>query len=402
MNTTYFSAVFAFWPSLLLGLSLSTAHAMPFADCVAGLKTRAIASGVPDVIVRDSLDGVQPMADVVRLDQSQPEFSKGFQDYHQSRVTAGRAMQGQQLMQQHRLLLDSISTRYGVQGQYLLSFWGLETSYGSHFGRTPTLAALVTLACDGRRSAFFEQELMQALHMVNEGAILPNNLQGSWAGAFGHMQFMPSTFMRYAVDTDGDGRRNVWTSTPDALSSAANYLHQMGWQGNQRWGREVLLPDGFDYRLASIKNRLSLNDWASKGVKAVDGQPLPHEDMQAALLVPTGYEGPAFLVYDNFHLIMNWNRSESYALSVGLLADQIAGIAPPSKPFVPAPALSMRQVSQMQQTLKELGYDIGTVDGVFGSGTRSAIAQFQFDHKMIADGFPDLDLLAALGVATQP
>jgi membrane-bound lytic murein transglycosylase B len=386
-------------PLAVLGLTvglMASAQAATFAECLSGLKAEAVLAGIPEVLVRDSLDSLTPQQDVLRLDRTQPEFTKGFADYHGKRVTDAQVAKAQQLWRDNQALFDRIFAKYQVQPQYLLAFWGLESNFGGYFGKTPTIQALATLACDGRRSDFFKSELMNALKIVNEGAISAQNMTGSWAGAMGHMQFMPSTFLNYAVDADGDGRRNIWSSQTDALTSAANYLHSIGWDGDYRWGREVYLPDGFDYRVASIKNKMALAQWAALGVRTSDGKLIPDAPIQAALIVPTGHEGPAFLVYGNFDMIMEWNRSESYALAVGLLADRIAGVAEPSKAFVSSPTLYFDQVKQMQNKLNEMGYNAGEADGVFGSGTRSAISRYQAEHKMVADGFPDAEVLKAL------
>jgi membrane-bound lytic murein transglycosylase B len=226
-------------------------------------------------------------------------------------------------------------------------------------------------------------------------------MQGSWAGAMGHTQFMPSVFLRYALDYDGDGKRDLWGSLPDALASAANFLRGIGWQKEQRWGREVSLPENFPYEKAGLATSLSLQQWQSLGVRQANGADLPGEDMQASLLVPTGHEGPAFLVYDNFHVIMRWNRAEAYALAVGHLADRINGAGTLKRQPVQAPRLSREQIIDLQTSLNEKGFSAGEPDGVLGPGTRAAVSRYQKSRQQVADGFISKALLAELGITSE-
>jgi membrane-bound lytic murein transglycosylase B len=261
----------------------------------------------------------------------------------------------------------------------------------------PVPDSLATLACDPRRSTFFTSELMEALRIVDAGDVSAERMVGSWAGAMGHVQFMPSIFQRYALDADEDGRRDLWESIPDAMASAGNFLRSAGWERGLRWGREVQLPEGFDYGLAGRDRARPLTEWVDLGVEDAYGQPMPHLDLPAAVLVPSGHAGPAFLVYDNFGVIMRWNRSEFYALSVGRLADEIAGSGPLRRP-PPADAMrvSRDQVRQLQSDLASLGFDVGEPDGIVGPATRRALSRFQQQRDLVADGHLDAELLDAV------
>lgn len=373
-----------------------------FAQCVADLKVRARAEGISGAVVDQVLGNVRHVERVIELDRQQPEFTQTFTNYYTRRVTRERIAQGRKLLTKHASLLERVTRETGVPAQYLVAFWGLETNFGSFFGGIPVPDSLATLACDERRSVFFTQELLAALRIVDAGDIGPERMVGSWAGAMGHVQFMPSVFLRYAVDADGDGKRDLWESIPDAMASAGNFLRHSGWQPGLRWGREVSLPPGFDYGLAGRDQRRPLSEWIALGVRDAQDRPLPHLEVSAALLVPAGHSGPAFLTYDNFDIIMRWNRSEFYALSVGRLADEIAGTAtlrrpPPNNSL----RLSREQVRQLQMDLAALGFDSGEPDGVFGPATRNALSQFQRSRDRIADGYVDADSLEAIRQATE-
>jgi membrane-bound lytic murein transglycosylase B len=264
----------------------------------------------------------------------------------------------------------------------------------------PTLDVLATLACDRRRSDFFTAQLMTALGLVAEQGLVPDDMRGSWAGAMGHTQFMPTTWRDHAIDGDNDGRIDLWNSIPDALASAANYLAALGWREGERWGREVRLPDDFPYAETGLAQRRSLSEWRELGVRTANGSPLPVADLEAAVLVPMGHRGPAFLVYPNFETIMAWNRSQSYALAIGHLADRLVGGGPlvAALPDVDR-ALARETILALQHRLIDLGHDPGEPDGLMGPATRAALRDWQSAAGRIADGYPDEDSLRAIGLS---
>jgi len=396
----YFWRVLVITPAVLLAF-LSPAFAqntdVAFNTCLAALGERARSEGVDSEIVASILKDTRRLERVIKLDRSQPEFTSTFADYYTRRVTTKRVEQGRELYDKHRDLLNRVQLEYGVPAHYLLAFWGLETNYGSYFGKISTTDALATLACDPRRASFFSDEFISAIRIVAAGDIEPKRMRGSWAGAIGHVQFLPSVFLQYAVDGDGDGRRDLWGSIPDALASAANFLRGIGWQQELRWGREIRLPQDFDYSLAGRDRKRSLAEWVDLGVTDAYGGALPSLEINAAVLVPAGHRGPVFLVYDNFEVIMRWNRSEYYAIAVGRLADRIAGSVALTRTANPdSEKITLAEVKRLQQDLLLLGYETGKADGMFGPATRRALSQFQQAKGMIADGHLNRQALQAL------
>ncbi len=376
----------------------STQHDLSnFASCISGMHEKARVHGISEATIAQVLGKAKFIPRVIDLDRRQPEFTQLFTDYLKNRVSEQRIRRGKALLTKYRQLLDSIQQETGVSAQYLVAFWGLETNYGSYLGNISVPNALATLACDQRRKTFFTGELLNALRIIDAGDISAKHMVGSWAGAMGHMQFMPTTYLRYARDGDGDGRRNLWDSIPDALMSAGVFLQQLGWNPGLHWGQEVVLPTSFDYSLAGRNQSLSLAEWVALEVTPVSGMTLPPNNQNASLLVPAGHKGPAFLIYENFNVIMKWNRSEFYALTVGYLADRIAGAqvlhrSPPTDSL----RLTREQVLQLQLDLSTLNIDTGEIDGIFGPDTRRALSLFQQNTQRIADGHPDLELLNAL------
>lgn len=372
-----------------------------FERCVADLQSRAVAQGVSSATATDVLAGVQELERVVAADRSQAEFVETFYEYLSRRATPQRIALGRRLYAEHRELLTELTARSGVPGQYLVAFWGLETNYGSVLGNVPVFDSLATLACDRRRSDYFASELISALKIVDRGDVPATTMIGSWAGAMGQTQFMPSTYLEHAVDGDRDGAVDLWRSVPDALSSAAHLLGSLGWQRGVRWGREVLLPEGFDYTLAGLEQRRTLDEWRDLGLRETNGALLPGSaTISGSLLVPAGHRGPVFIVYENFRVIMRWNRSEFFALAIGHLADRIAGAGALA---APPPAnderLRREDLIALQQALAERGYYEGAADGIIGPATRGAIRGFQRATGAIADGFPSPELLLGLGIA---
>lgn len=387
---------------LLVGFSASSAVAgggepMSFDDCLVELRQAALDEGIPGALADEVFGNLEFRPRVIELDRAQPEFHQTLAAYLRSRVTPARVERGRALMEQHRGLLARLHREYGVPGQYLVALWGMESDFGRNTGNMPTLDSLATLACDPRRSAFFRTELLTALRLMEREQLRPEAMRGSWAGAMGQTQFMPSAFYEHAVDGDGDGRIDLWRNPADALASGANLLKSLGWQRGQRWGREVSLSEDFAYQYAGAGQTRSLAEWAAMGVRLADGTRLPEVDMSGSVLVPMGHAGPAFLVYANFEVIMGWNRSTSFAIAVGHLADRIAGAGPLRAGFPEGgQTLARSDIATMQNQLIELGHDPGEVDGVFGPATSSALRQFQLDHGLVPDGYPDEATLAAL------
>ncbi|MFG0456529.1 lytic murein transglycosylase [Shewanella mangrovisoli] len=375
------------------------AHAAAFPTCVANLQERARTEGLSEATIQDTVASLQFVPKVIELDQAQPEFSQTFNNYFTKRATDWRVNEGRRLLKKHRALLDKLAQEYGVPPQYILSFWGLETNYGSYKGKMSVLDSLATLACEPRRSGYFTTELMQALKLKEKYGFDKSTMVGSWAGAMGHTQFMPSAYAKYAIDGDGDGKADLWNSTEDALTSAANFLQHLGWQRNERWGREVILPRNFSYENLGAKQAQPLSQWAAQSVVQSNGLPLPSIDMKAALYLPSGHTGPAFLGYENFNVIMRWNRSEFYAITVGHLADRINGGEPLKVTPPELPRLSREQIKQLQTKLNESGFDVGKPDGVLGRNSSAGIQAFQRSKNMIADGFPSPEVFSALGIS---
>lgn len=380
---------------LLTALATFPVHAETgFDSWLAAFRQEAAAQGISEATLDAALTGITPVERVVELDQRQPEFLQTFADYLARRVTPGRVARGQALMAEHATLLDAVEQQYGVPKTVLLAFWGLETNYGATLGSHNIPVSLATLAYDGRRSAFFRSQLLDALRIIDAGHVRAADMKGSWAGAMGHMQFMPSTFRAYAVDGDGDARIDLWQSVPDAMNSAANYLSRAGWHAGEPVAIEVKPPPDFDWRRANIANRLPVAAWTALGVKSADGSELPAAAGGSAIVLPQGWQGPAFMVFDNFDVVMRWNRSVNYALAVAQLAQQIAGGPGLTVQAGGSDVLGTTQLQVLQQELNELGFDAGTADGLLGPRTRTAIRQYQAMHQLPVDGYPSPAMLA--------
>lgn len=374
-----------------------TVNERAFVDWLEDLRREARGAGISDGTLDAALRDVSPIIRVIELDRRQPEFTQTFWTYLSQRVNEARVERGRALLQEHGALLDEIHAEYGVPPRYLVAFWGLETNFGSYLGSFQVIDALATLAYDERRADFFRTQLLDALRIVDEGHIEPDAMMGSWAGAMGHMQFIPTTFTGHAVDYTGNGRKNIWGSLPDAFASAANFLTNIGWQEGEIWGREVRLPEDFDLTLATMSQKKTLADWADLGVRQANGGALPQVDMEGSVVLPQGHTGPAFLVYDNFRAIMRWNRSINYAVSVGHLADRLVGLPPLATGHdAQHEPLSREDAEEMQQLLNRLGFDAGPEDGLPGPQTRAAIRDFQKELSLPPDGYPKPALLQRL------
>lgn len=301
---------------------------MPFGAWVDALRKEAVSKGVSEALFQKAFNGLTPNDRVIELDRAQPESTKTFTQYIKGSVTQSRIDQGRRLMAQHRTLLNKISAQYGVQPQMIVALWGTETSYGGYTGNMSIIRSLATLAYDGRRSDYFRDELLKALQIVEQGHISLNDFTGSWAGAMGQCQFMPTSFFDYAVDYNGDGRKDIWNTLPDVFASIANYLSKSGWNAQETWGRKVTLPKDFDLSLADGKQWKPIADWQKLGVRNKDGGNLPQASIQAAITLPGKPHEQAYMVYGNYDVILKWNRSRYFATAVGTLADYIAMPAP--------------------------------------------------------------------------
>ena len=309
--------------ALLAAAVPALAETASFSRWVDGLRREAAARGIRSATLDAALSGLKPIARVIELDRKQPEFTLTFRQYMDRVVPRARVEKGRQRLRENRALLEEIGRKYGVQPRFLVAFWGIETDFGRLTGGFRVIPALATLAYDGRRSAYFRRELLNALEILDQGHIALPDMVGSWAGAMGQSQFMPSSFVTFAVDYDGDGRKDIWNTKADVFASAANYLSRVGWKGDQTWGRPVRLPEGFDPGLVGLKVRKRLSEWQRLGVRRADGGDLPKRDLMASVVLADGPGGRAFVVYDNYHAILKWNRSTFFALAVGSLAEQI-------------------------------------------------------------------------------
>jgi membrane-bound lytic murein transglycosylase B len=313
---------FGFAALVALGPAAAAANPQDFSGWLDGVRDEARASGISEATLSIALGGIAPVPRVIELDRNQPESTLRFEEYLARIVSEKRVRDGLALMEENAALLQRVAERYGVQPRFIVALWGAESDYGRLTGNFNVLAALATLAYDGRRSAYFRKELLQALRIVDQGHITPAAMTGSWAGAMGQNQFMPSSFLSFAVDFDGDGRRDIWSSRADVFASIANYLSTTGWNGSQSWGRQVRLPAGFDQSLIGLEQRRSLAEWSAMGVRLADGGPLPTAEISGSLAQPAGRGGAAYLVYDNYRTILHWNRSLYFATAVGQLADR--------------------------------------------------------------------------------
>ncbi|GAW96086.1 MULTISPECIES: lytic murein transglycosylase [Colwellia] len=370
-----------------------------FLQCKVNLVKRAAHTGFSSYITQTVINNISPIEQVITLDKKQQEFTQTFEQYIKARVTVYHVRVGKEKLKQHKKLFDSLEKKYGIPRQYLVSFWGLETVFGKHKGKLSVLDALATLACDQRRSEFFTQELLNLFTLIDTEQVSVEQLKGSWAGAMGHMQFMPSALLKYAVDGDNDGKVDVWNSEVDALTTAANYLSKIGWQAKERWGREVKLPENFAFNKVVFDQYYPLNYFQRLGVQKTNHQPLPVYDIQAELYLPSGHQGPAFLLYPNFNVIMTWNLSKSYALSVGILANKLVaakGIEFFEKEQTKVKPYSIAEMKNLQSQLNSLAFEPGEPDGIWGPKSRHAIRLFQLQHQLIADGYPNKEVFLTI------
>lgn len=381
----------------------SAAEALPqpdesFEQWRSRFRTLALGRGISAATFDQAFAGVQPDPAVIAADRSQPEFTKPVWEYLESAVSPLRVRNGKSLLIQQAGLLASLEARYGIEPARLVAFWGMESNYGNNMGNKGVIRSLATLAYEGRRPDFAQDQLIAALGILQHGDVTADRMIGSWAGAMGQTQFIPTTYDQYAVDFDGDGRRDIWGSTADALASTANYLKASGWQDGKPWGYEVRVPANFDYSLADMGVRKSLAEWNALGIQGLGlPQPAAQPSDSASLLLPAGHRGPAFLVFNNFRTILRYNNSSSYALGVALLSERYrdAGQIAGSWPTDDLP-LSRSERVELQQRLAALGLDPGSADGIIGANTRKAIRAYQQSQGWPADGYPNHQLLEKL------
>ena len=389
--------------ALLLAAPLAQAQDAGFQRCLAALQPQAAAQGIDAAQFTRLTADLQPDRSVLPLLNAQPEFTTPIWDYLSGLVDEQRVADGRAMLATHGELLARIAAEYGVDAETVVAVWGVESDYGRVTGKRPLRVSLATLACEGRRQEFFRGEFLALLSLLASGDLADPDLTGSWAGAFGQTQFMPSTYARIAVDGDGDGRRDLVASIPDALASTANYLRRAGWRTGEPWGYEVKLPAGFDASLAGRTSRRPLSDWVARGVTRVDGRPVATSDVRSAVLLPAGRNGPAFLVLRNYDALYSYNAAESYALAIATLADRLRGGSGIAAAWpTDDPGLSRAQRRQLQTLLLARGHDIGAADGMIGSATRKAIAAEQQQRGLTVDGRAGLRILDLLQAQAPP
>jgi membrane-bound lytic murein transglycosylase B len=374
------------------------AAAANFSICLEGLWPDAARRGVSRPMFDTYTKGLTPDLRIMDLMDAQPEFTKAFWDYLDLLVNDARIKRGREILAQYAAVFDAVEKTYGVDRNIVAAIWGGESNFGTSGGDRPVIRSTATLACVGRRQAYFRDELLAALEILNRGDISPDRLKGSWAGAFGPTQFMPTSFKRYAVDFDGDGRRDVVDSIADLIASTANNLKVDGWMAGQTWGYEVTLPAGFNYLLADNAKTMAVRDWERLGVARIGGKPFPRPADRAYLFIPAGVNGPAFLMLNNFRVLMKYNPAEAYALVIGHLADRLRGdgaiaTAWPRQERV----LTSAERYELQQQLVRRGFDIGgEPNGRINAKSRNAIKGFQLSQGLVPDGFASADMLERL------
>ena len=377
-------------------------HTAGFTAWKTSFMAQALQAGIQPQTVRNVLANAQWQPRVVELDGAQPEFTRTPWSYLDTAVSAQRVTQGRAKLAEYASPLQSAAARYGVPAEVITAIWGMESNYGSNFGTFRTVDALATLAYEGRRRAWAQNELLAALRIIDQGDIPPERMIGSWAGAMGHTQFLPSVFLAHAVDADGDGHRDIWGSVPDVAASTAAFLAGEGWRRGEAWGREVKLPPHFDYARAELNVRQASSQWANEGVLAINGQPLPALE-STSIIAPAGARGPAFLVGHNFRTLLRYNNALTYALGVAQLAQQIGGGAAIAADWPrDLQPLSREQIQTLQSALNTRGFDTGKPDGVLGPATRAGLRRYQQNEGLAADGYATMELLNRLSAPQQP
>lgn len=376
---------------------VSDASQSGFEAWIAAFRDRALRKGISTDVFDRAFAEARYDADVIRRDRNQSEFTKTIWDYLDSAASDARVRNGKAALREHARLLERIEAQYGVDKHVVVAIWGLESAYGTFRGSNPVIGSLATLAYDGRRGAFFEGELIEALRILQSGDTTSANFTGSWAGAMGHTQFIPSSYQRLAVDFTGDGKRDIWSDDPaDALASTANYLATNGWIKGAPWGVEVRIPRGFDYTLADREKRKLPSQWAQIGVVGMDGEPVADHGA-ASVLLPAGAQGAAFLIFENFDVIETYNTADAYVIGVGHLSDRITGAGPIRSDWPRGDrALSFAERKELQERLTAQGFDTKKIDGKIGPLTINAVRQFQKSVGDVPDGYASLRILQKL------
>lgn len=356
-------------------------------------RNEAVARGISDHTIARALADMQLLPRVIDLSTRQPEFTQTFLQYLAIRVTDKTLERGRLMYTDQQPLLRSLQEQYGVDAEVLLALWGLETTYGQNMGNVDLLSALATLAYEGRRKDFFKEQLLVLLSLMDSDSYATDSLQGSWAGAFGHMQFIPSTLQAYGLDADVDGVIDLRTSLADAMASAANYLSEVGWKPGEPIAIEVFLPADFNFAEAQLAKHKSIEEWIALGVIPAGTESFPQVTGQTSILIPQGYSGPAFMVFDNFDVIMDWNRSIHYALAVAQLSHRLQGLPGLANQDPQEDAISINDTSLLQELLQQAGYEPGEADGIAGPQTQAAIREYQKKYGLVADGYPSQSLL---------
>src|SRR5262245_19674792 len=368
-----------------------------FKNCIDAMWPAAARRGISRASFDAHTASLEPDVKIMDFVDAQPEFTKAFWDYVDLLVTEERIARGRELLAQHAAAFEGVERAYGVDRYVIAAIWGIETKYGTVAGERPVIRSVATLACIGRRQAYFKDEFLAALEILHRGDIRPEQLKGSWAGAFGLTQFMPTAFKRYAVDFDGDGRRDVVGSIPDVIASTANHLKKAGWVTGQTWGYEVALPQGFNFMNADPARRLTMAEWARLGVARASREPFPRPADKAWLFVPAGVRGPSFLMLENFRAIMKYNPAEAYALAIGHLADRLRGGGAIVQPWPrDERVLTRAERLELQQHLNRHGFDVGEPNGRLGNKTRLAVRDFQARSGLVPDRFASAALLERL------
>ncbi len=368
-----------------------------FERWIRAFRGRAQAQGISAGTLDRAFRGISYDPDVIRRDRNQSEFTKTIWEYLDSAASDTRVSNGKKALRQNRRKLEAIEARYGVDKEVVVAVWGLESAYGSYRGDKDVIQSLATLAFDGRRGKFFESQLIAALKILQSGDVAPRNMTGSWAGAMGHTQFIPTSYLAYAVDFTGDGKRDIWSEDPsDALASTAAYLKRFGWVQGQPWGVEVRLPRGFDYTLANRKIRKMPGDWAALGVVGTNGRAVPNYGA-ASILLPAGGQGAAFMIFKNFGVIERYNTADAYVIGVGHLSDRIKGGAKIQADWPRGDrALTFAERKELQRRLTSAGFDTQGIDGKIGPLTIDAVRRYQRNAGLAPDGYPSLSLLKRL------